>query len=77
MYKRQVSKLIEWLFQKHPAVTYSAILGLITASPIGILAKMEHNNINAVSIIIGIILLVGCTWFTYWFGKKTEGIENK
>lgn len=71
-----VSKLIEWLFQKHPAVTYSAILGLITASPIGILAKMEHNNINVISIIVGIVLLVGCTWFTYWFGKKTEGIEN-
>lgn len=72
-----VSKLIEWLFEKHPSVTYSAILGLILASPIGILAKMEHNNINAVSIIAGIVLLVGCTWFTYWFGKKTENIENK
>lgn len=71
-----VSKLIEWLFKTHPAVTYSAILGLIAASPIGILAKMQHNNINAVSIIVGIVLLVGCTWFTYWFGKKTEGIEN-
>ena len=71
-----VSKLIEWLFEKHPSVTYSAILGLILASPIGILAKMGHNNINAVSIIVGIVLLAGATWFTYWFGKKTENIEK-
>lgn len=71
-----VSKLIEWLFEKHPSVTYSAILGLILASPIGILAKMGHNNINAASIIVGIVLLAGATWFTYWFGKKTENIEE-
>ena len=71
-----VSKLIEWLFAKFPSVTYSAILGLIVASPIGILAKMKHNNINAVSIIVGIVLFVASAWFTYWFSKKTEGIEK-
>ncbi|MGN1188537.1 MAG: undecaprenyl phosphate translocase family protein, partial [Lachnospiraceae bacterium] len=71
-----VSKLIEWLFAKFPSVTYSAILGLIVASPIGIFAKMGHNNINAVSIIIGIVLFIVSAWFTYWFGKKTEGIEK-
>ena len=71
-----VSKLIEWLFAKFPSVTYSAILGLIVASPIGILAKMKHNNINAVSILVGIVLFVASAWFTYWFSKKTEGIEK-
>ncbi len=71
-----VSKLIEWLFAKFPSVTYSAILGLIVASPIGIFAKMGHNNINAISIIIGIVLFIASAWFTYWFGKKTEGIEK-
>ena len=29
----------------------------------------------AVPIIVGIILLAVGTWFTYWFGKKTEGME--
>lgn len=70
-----VAKLIEWLFARFPSITYSGILGLIVASPIAIVIKMGHNNINVVTIIIGIILLAAGTWFTYWFGKKTEGIE--
>ena len=70
-----VAKLIEFLFAKFPSITYCGILGLIVASPIAIVIKMGSNNINAVTIIIGIVLLAVGTWFTYWFGKKTEGIE--
>lgn len=71
-----VAKLIEWLFAKYPSYTYSGILGLIIASPIAIIIKMGRNNINVVTIILGIVLLVLGTWFTWWFGKKTEGIEG-
>ena len=70
-----VAKLIEWLFAKYPSITYSGILGLIVASPIAIVIKMGHNNINIATIILGIVLLALGTWFTYWFGKKTEGME--
>ena len=70
-----VAKLIEWLFNKFPSVTYSGILGLIIASPIAIIIKMGRNNINVVTIIVGIVLFAVATWFTYWFGKKTEGME--
>ena len=70
-----VAKLIEWLFAKFPSVTYCGILGLIVASPIAIFIKMGHENINFVTGIIGVILLALGTWFTYWFGKKTEGME--
>jgi len=70
-----VAKLIEFLFDKFPAITYCGILGLIVASPIAIIIKMGHNNINIVTIIVGIVLLAVGTWFTYWFGKKTEGME--
>ena len=70
-----VAKLIEWLFAKYPSITYSGILGLIVASPIAIVIKMGRNNINMVTIIIGIVLLAVGTWFTYWFGKKSEGME--
>lgn len=70
-----VAKLIEWLFEKFPSVTYCGIFGLIAASPIAIIMKMGHNNINVITTIVGIVLLVAGTWFTYWFGKKTEGIE--
>lgn len=67
-----VAKLIEWLLAKFPSVTYCGILGLIVSSPVGIVLKMDHNNINPVTVIVGIVLLVAGTWFTYWFGKKTE-----
>lgn len=70
-----VAKLIEFLFEKFPSVTYSGILGLIVASPVAIVIKMGHNNINIVTTIIGIVLLAAGAWFTYWFGKKTEGME--
>lgn len=70
-----VAKLIEWLFAKYRSLTYSGILGLIIASPIAIILKMGTKNINTVTVILGIILLVAGAWFTYWFGKKTEGIE--
>ena len=70
-----VAKLIEWLFDKFPSVTYCGILGLIVASPIAIIMKMGNNNINIVTAIIGVVLLAVGAWFTYWFGKKTEGME--
>ncbi len=70
-----VAKLIEWLFRRFPSYTYGGILGLIVASPIAIIIKMGHKNINAVTVALGIVLLVAGTWFTYWFGKKTEGME--
>lgn len=71
-----VAKLIEWLFKKYPSYTYGGILGLIIASPIAITIKMGRNNINPITIALGIVLLVVGTWFTWWFGKKTEGIEG-
>ena len=65
-----------WLFKKYPSYTYGGILGLIIASPIAIVIKMGRNNINPITIGLGIVLLVVGTWFTWWFGKKTEGIEG-
>ena len=34
-----------------------------------------NKNINIFTVGLGIVLLVLGTWFTYWFGKKTEGME--
>lgn len=70
-----VAKLMEWLFAKFRSQTYCGILGLIVASPIAIILKMGNNNINGFTVALGIVLLVVGTWFTYWFEKKTEGIE--
>lgn len=70
-----VAKLMEWLFAKYSAITYSGILGLIVASPIAIIMKMGNNNTNPFTVTLGILLFVAGAWFTYWFGKKTEGME--
>lgn len=67
-----VTKLINFLFERFPSITYSAILGLIVASPIGIIAKMEPAKINVLTVIVGVILLIAGCAFTYLFGKKTE-----
>ena len=70
-----VAKLMEWLFVKYRSITYCGILGLVASSPIAIILEMGNKNINAFTVILGIVLLVAATWFTYWFGKKTEGME--
>lgn len=70
-----VAKLIEWLFAKYPSYTYGGILGLIVASPVAIIIKMGNKNINIFTVGLGIVLLIVGIWFTYWFGKKTEGME--
>lgn len=70
-----VAKLIEWLFAKYPSHTYSGILGLVVASPVAIIIKMGNKNINAFTVGLGIVLLIAGILFTYWFGKKTEGME--
>lgn len=65
-----ISKLITWLLNKAPSITYCAILGLITASPFAILYKMKNPSYTPLSIIIGILLLIGGAAFTYFFSKK-------
>ena len=67
-----ISKLITWLFKKCESVTYCAIIALVLASPFAIFMKMENASFDAVSIIVGVVLLVAGTVFTYLFGKKTK-----
>lgn len=66
-----ISKIITWLFKNYESITYFGILGLIIASPFAILLKMENASFSPVSIIVGVILLIAGTAFTYIFSKKT------
>lgn len=50
-----IAKLIAALFKKIPQLTYAAILGLVSASPIPIMNKMVSVNFDAMSIIVAII----------------------
>ena len=52
-----VSKLVEFMLKKYPAITYWAIIGLIVASPIAILIMMEIGTIGVVEIVSGVVLL--------------------
>lgn len=53
-----VAKLIEFMLNKFPLVTYWAIIGLIVASPFAIIFMMEIGTIGVVEIVTGLILLV-------------------
>lgn len=53
-----VAKLIEFMLNKFPLVTYWAIIGLIVASPFAILIMMEVGTVGVVEIVTGLVLLV-------------------
>lgn len=53
-----VAKLIEFMLNKFPLVTYWAIIGLIVASPFAILFMMEVGTVGVVEIVTGLVLLV-------------------
>lgn len=52
-----VAKLIEWLMACYPNPTYCSVLGLVLASPVGILLKNRNalGNVNALIIIISVV----------------------
>lgn len=52
-----VAKLVEFMLNKFPSVTYWAIIGLIVASPIAILLMMEISTVGVVEILSGVVLL--------------------
>lgn len=74
-----ISKIIEYLFANMPLFTYSAIFGLVLASPIaiflntGALASLMNNN-TLVFLIVGIVVSILCFMGTYWLGT-VEDVE--
>lgn len=50
-----IAKLIEFIFAKAPYVAYWAIIGLIVASPFGIVMMNDFSGINVISILTGIV----------------------
>lgn len=69
-----VAKLIEYLFNRHSVMTYSAIFGLIIASPIAIFYNTglykELSSISAINWVVGIVLCLVCGIITYKLGEK-------
>lgn len=50
-----IAKLIEYIFMKAPYVAYWAIIGLIVASPFGIVLMNDFSGINVIAIVTGIV----------------------
>ncbi len=66
-----ISKLIEYLFEKHTVSTYAAILGLILSSPFGIFyntGALSHFSIGGLMAGLLLMLLGGFT--TWYMGEK-------
>lgn len=66
-----IAKLIDYLFEKHGILTYCAIFGLVLASPIAILYNTGalSSGAGALSIIIGIVVMLVLGFGTYVLGK--------
>ena len=55
-----IAKIVEYLLAHHKTTSYLGILGLIIASPVGILAEMRGMSFDAVSVLTGVpALLIG------------------
>lgn len=57
-----IAKLIEFIFMKAEIHAYYAIIGLIVASPIAILLKVDWSSFSVITLIVGIITFVA-GWF--------------
>ncbi len=70
-----IAKLIDYLFRKHSVTTYSAIMGLIVASPFAIIYNVMQESgmrITVLNTIAGVVLLAAGAVFTYIMGTKGE-----
>jgi putative membrane protein len=67
-----IAKVIEFLFKRFCSMTYSAILGLIIASPFAIFISMGGISIKPLELIIGILLLAVGGIVTYRLGESEK-----
>ena len=65
-----IAKLIEFLFERYAALTYSAILGLILSSPFAIFINMGTAKLRIMEIAVGIVLLAAGGFLTWKVGDS-------
>lgn len=65
-----VAKVIEWLFAKQPILTYSAIFGLVIASPIAIVYKIGFDSISVLGVLVSIVTFAIGFAVAYFLGKE-------
>ena len=71
-----VAKIIAWLFKNAPFITYSAILGLIIASPIVLIIETGVSNISTVIIITTLLTFAAGFSISFLLSRGKDGEEK-
>lgn len=61
-----VAKLIEWLLKRYPVYTYSAILGLVAASPVAVLIRCDKTGVTPLLVLISLATFAAGFAFAAW-----------
>jgi putative membrane protein len=67
-----VAKLIEWLLKRYPVYTYSAILGLVVASPVAVLLRCDMSGVTPVTVLISLVTFIAGFVFAAWMARMSE-----
>ena len=74
-----VAKLIQWLLKRYTVYTYSAILGLVVASPVAVLLRCDMSGVTPWIVLISLGTFAAgfalAAWMASLSGKET--IEEK
>ncbi|MEG0073913.1 MAG: DUF368 domain-containing protein [Clostridia bacterium] len=71
-----ISKLIEYLLEKHKKTVFWAILGLLIASPYGIIIEMKPVTLTPVVCIISVVTLIIGVFITIKLGDSDDATED-
>ncbi|MBE0601881.1 MAG: DUF368 domain-containing protein, partial [Firmicutes bacterium] len=67
-----VARLIEWLLKRYPVYTYSAILGLVVASPVAVLLRCDMSGVTPVIVLISLVTFIAGFLFAAWMARMSE-----
>ncbi|MBN1777307.1 MAG: DUF368 domain-containing protein [Clostridiales bacterium] len=67
-----VAKLIEWLLRRRPVYTYSAILGLVVASPVAVLLRCDMSGVTPVIVLISLVTFIAGFVFAAWMARLSS-----
>ena len=75
-----VAKLIEWLLKRYPMYTYSAILGLVVASPVAVLLRCDMSGVTPVIVLISLATFIagyaGSAWLARQSNREPKTLEK-
>ncbi|MFH1879906.1 MAG: DUF368 domain-containing protein [Bacillota bacterium] len=67
-----VAKLIEWLLRRYPVHTYSAILGLVAASPVAVLLRCDMSGVTPVIVLVSLLTFIAGFVVAVWLAKRSD-----